>query len=75
MGILVCRTPRGVTGSRGTGGMEVVGGTWTGRALRSTARGQLLRTPRSGDKGLRRQNPDDSQGGVAGWGDSSAPAE
>lgn len=73
MGILVCQTPKGVTGRRGTGGMAAVGGTWAGRSLRGTSRDSSSEL-RSGDKGLRRQNPDDSRGGVAGWRDSSLSA-
>ena len=55
MGILVCKTPKGVTGRRGTGGMAAAGGTWASRSLRSTSRDSFSEHPDrertdSGDK-------------------------
>lgn len=70
MGILVCKTPKGVTGRRGTGGMAAVGGTWTGRSERSTARDSSSEHPEQ------ETTPGaNSQGGVAGRRDSSEPEE
>lgn len=45
MGILVCKTPKGVTGRRGTGGTAVVGGTWGSRSSRSTSQGSFSEQP------------------------------
>lgn len=45
MGILVCKTLKGVTGRRGTGGTAVVGGTWASRSSRSTSRGSFSEQP------------------------------
>lgn len=55
MVILVYKTPKGVTGRRGTGGMAVVGVTRASRSLRSTSRGSFSEHPHqetkdSGDK-------------------------